>query len=45
MAALFTDKSGMNPKKNFATGDLAANIDIATEQEKQLNQGIHKVMD
>ena len=44
MAALFTNKSGMNPKENPAVGDLAANIDIATEQEKQLNQDIHKAM-
>ena len=44
MAALFTDKSGMNPKENPAVGDLAENIDIATEQEKQLNQDIHKAM-
>ena len=44
MAALFTDKSGMNPKENPAVGDLAANIDIATEQEKQLNQDIYKAM-
>ena len=34
----------MNPKENPAVGDLAANIDIATEQEKQLNQDIHKAM-
>ena len=44
MAALFTDKNGMNPKENPAVGDLAANIDIATEQEKQLNQDIYKAM-
>ena len=44
MAALFTDKSGINPKENPAVGDLAANIDIATKQEKQINQDIHKAM-
>lgn len=42
MAALFTDKSGINPKENPAVGDLAANI--ATKQEKQINQDIHKAM-
>lgn len=31
-------------KENPAVGDLAENIDIATEQEKQLNQDIHKAM-
>ena len=44
MAALFTHKSGINPKENPAVGDLAANIDIATKQEKQINQDIHKAM-
>ena len=35
MAALFTDKSGINPKENPAVGDLAANIDIATKTDFQ----------
>lgn len=44
ITALFTEKSGMNPKENSAVGDLAVNIDIATKQEKQLNQDIYKAM-
>lgn len=40
IAALFTEKSGMNPKENSSVGELASCIDIATEQEKLLNQDI-----
>lgn len=35
---LFSQKSGMNSKKNAAVGDLAANLDIAITQEQKLNQ-------
>lgn len=38
IAALFTNKSGMNPKENPAIGELAVKIHIAIEQEKKLNQ-------
>lgn len=44
ITALFTDKSGMNPKENPAVGNLAQYIDIATKQEKFLNQDIHKAI-
>ena len=38
---LLLDKTGINSKKNSAIGDLAENIDIAIEQEKNLNQNIY----
>ena len=38
---LLHDKSGMNSKKNVSIGDLAENIDIAIEQEENLNQNIY----
>ena len=38
---LLHDRSGMNSKTNSSIGDLAENIDIAIEQEKNLNQNIY----
>lgn len=38
IAALFTEKSGMNPKENPSIGKLAENIHTAIEQERNLNQ-------
>ena len=37
---LLLEKSGINSKKNSSIGDLAENIDVAIEQEKNLNQNI-----
>lgn len=38
ITALFTDKSGMNPKENPAIGELAVHIHTAIAQEEKLNQ-------
>lgn len=39
---LFSEKTKMNSKSNSAVGDLAEKIDIAIEQEKNLNQNIEE---
>lgn len=44
IAALFTERSGMNPKENPAIGELAANIDVAISQERNLNQDIENAV-
>lgn len=44
IAALFTEKSGMNPKENSAVGELAKDIDIAIRQEKLINQDIQNAI-
>ena len=36
------EKTGINPKKNSAIGELAKNIGIAIEQEKKINEDIHQ---
>ncbi len=35
-------RTGINPKKNAMIGELAKKIDIAIEQEKKINEDIHK---
>lgn len=37
---LFSEKSGMNSKKNPKIGDLVREISVAIEQEKKLNQDV-----
>lgn len=44
IAALFTEKSGMNPKENSAVGELAKDIDTAIWQEKLINQDIQNAI-
>lgn len=44
ITALFTEKSGMNPKENPAIGNLALNVDTAISQEGRLNQSIDKAI-
>ncbi len=39
---LLLGETGVNSKKNSAIGELALNIDIAIEQEKNINQDIQK---
>ncbi len=39
---LFSDVSGMNPKKNKCVGELAEKIDIAIAEEQFINEDIHK---
>ena len=42
IARLLLEYSHINAKKNAAIGELAKNIDIAIEQEKYINQDIHR---
>ncbi len=44
IVALFTDKSGMNPKENPAIGELAVNIHTAIDQERKLNQNAENAL-
>lgn len=44
ITALFTEKSGMNPKENAAIGELAANIHTAIGQESKLNQKVENAL-
>lgn len=44
ITALFTEKSGKNPKENPGIGDLAKNIDIAIAQERRINTDISKAV-
>ena len=37
---LLLARTGINPKKNSAIGELAKNIEIAIEQEKMINEDI-----
>ena len=39
---LLLARTGINPKKNAAIGELAKNIEIAIEQEKKINEDIHQ---
>ena len=39
---LLLARTGINPKKNSAIGELAKNIEIAIEQEKKINEDIHQ---
>ena len=39
---LLLARTGINPKKNSAIGELAKNIGIAIEQEKKINEDIHQ---
>lgn len=39
---LLLARTGVNPKKNSAIGELAKNVDIAIAQEKKINEDIHK---
>ena len=39
---LLLARTGINPKKNSAIGELAENIEIAIEQEKKINEDIHQ---
>ena len=39
---LLLARTGINPKKNAMIGELAKKIDIAIEQEKKINEDIHK---
>lgn len=39
---LLLARTGINPKKNAAIGELAENIGIAIEQEKKINEDIHQ---
>ena len=45
ITALFTERSGMNPKENPAIGELAANIHTAINQEVNLNQCAENALD
>lgn len=38
---LFTEVSGMNPKKNKAIGELAKHLDCAIVEESKINEDIH----
>lgn len=38
---LLLARTGMNPKKNSAIGELAKNVDIAIAQERKINEDIH----
>ncbi len=38
---LLLARTGVNPKKNSAIGELARNVDIAIVQEKKINEDIH----
>lgn len=38
---LLLARTGMNPKKNSAIGDLAKNVDIAIAQERKINEDIY----
>ena len=38
---LLLARTGMNPKKNSAIGELAKNVDIAVAQERKINEDIH----
>lgn len=42
MQTKFTAVAGFNPKTNKKVGELCANLDIAIEQEKSLNQDINE---
>ena len=39
---LLLARTGINPKKNSAIGELAKKIEIAIEQEKNINEDIHQ---
>lgn len=39
---LLLARTGMNPKKNSAIGELAKNVDIAVAQERKINEDIHE---
>ena len=39
---LLLARTGMNPKKNSAIGELAKNVDIAVAQESKINEDIHE---
>ena len=39
---LLLARTGINPKKNSAIGELAKNIEIAIKQEKKINEDIHQ---
>ena len=39
---LLLARTGINPKKNSAIGELAKNTEIAIEQEKKINEDIHQ---
>ena len=39
---LLLEKSGMNSKRNPLIGELAIQVDVAIQQEKKINQDIHK---
>lgn len=39
---LLLARTGMNPKKNSAIGELAKNVDIAIAQERKINEDIHE---
>ena len=39
---LLLARTGINPKKNSAIGELEKNIEIAIEQEKKINEDIHQ---
>ena len=39
---LLLARTGINPKKNSAIGELVENIEIAIEQEKKINEDIHQ---
>ena len=39
---LLLARTGINPKKNSAIGELAEKVEIAIEQEKKINEDIHQ---
>ena len=41
---LFTEVSGMNPKKNKAVGELAKNVYCAISEETKINEDVHQCL-